>query len=586
MELFASVFDVDAAEQHEERAAARRASVLANTRARQRFASFIEGARTREERIHRLSYIRDDLNSVVAQTCEEVGHDDPESIVSAIVDRFSKAFSVADYPTQVISSIHEALGRKDYNMIADRIKTAPIESGHEDLANHFADELEGSNERFDRDRFVKAALPDEDNDTQKSSSVRESRRPKMCPYHSEVTDISLSSGDARAGYEAMAQHAWGPNHCQGGEYDGRCNFRREMVTQKYWDDKQQQADERRDQREQEFAQQPTQEPLQEAPQAPEADIDADGGPDISQELSEAPSAVGSPEPMPMAASRKTAEGGFEIEQLTDGSGNFKVVDADGAPRGMYDTRQEAQKEADALNRTVSSVREGGPYDLVNNPAIQQQQNDPALLQHLQQQGLGVKPEQVIPGQVPGQVPGQAPGAPGQVDPTTGLTPDQMATQMPGQVPGQAPYDPNDPRRQAASDSAQEHQELERGQGPVPQMDKTKWKPNALNDEGNLDPIETEVSNSAYPTREQDIQESPEYEYADNSFHQQTDAQLEHNAPNSKDPHTERVHTDTWSGTGEQAPPVTSAIHDLLANDYDGFIPHSTVQSAIAEYEEQ
>jgi hypothetical protein len=80
--------------------------------------------------------------------------------------------------------------------------------------------------------------------------VRESRV-KMCPYHSEVTDISLASGNPEAGFNAMSQHAWSDNHCQGA-WEGKCNFKKEMVTQSYWDDRAKAREEKKEQ-------QPTQE---------------------------------------------------------------------------------------------------------------------------------------------------------------------------------------------------------------------------------------------------------------------------------------------------------------------------------------
>jgi hypothetical protein len=51
--------------------------------------------------------------------------------------------------------------------------------------------------------------------------VHESRKPKMCPYHSEVTDISLAAGDPQAGFNAMAQHAWSAQALPGRRVQGR-----------------------------------------------------------------------------------------------------------------------------------------------------------------------------------------------------------------------------------------------------------------------------------------------------------------------------------------------------------------------------
>lgn len=86
-------------------------------------------------------------------------------------------------------------------------------------------------------------------------TVEAVRMPKMCPYHREVADISLAAAEPQAGYNAMAQHAWGANHCQG-EWEGACRFKPEMVTQSYWDNKAQRAQERKEQRELELSQQP------------------------------------------------------------------------------------------------------------------------------------------------------------------------------------------------------------------------------------------------------------------------------------------------------------------------------------------
>jgi hypothetical protein len=135
------------------------------------------------------------------------------------------------------------------------------------------------------------------------------RRPKMCPYHKTVTDISLTSGDPTSGYSSMAQHAWGPNHCEGNEYEGRCNFKPEMVTQTYWDERAETLEQKRLEREEQALEQTI------PPEATEGDLDPVGGEfdeTLNDQLAEAPSAVGegipaieeSAEPMPMAASRR------------------------------------------------------------------------------------------------------------------------------------------------------------------------------------------------------------------------------------------------------------------------------------------
>lgn len=92
---------------------------------------------------------------------------------------------------------------------------------------------------------------DEEHVARTSSAHISGGRVKACPYHKEVMDISLASGDPASGFSAMAQHAWGPQHCQSEGYEGgNCNFKKEMVTQSYWDNKADKAKERKLEREQ------------------------------------------------------------------------------------------------------------------------------------------------------------------------------------------------------------------------------------------------------------------------------------------------------------------------------------------------
>lgn len=144
----------------------------------------------------------------------------------------------------------------------------------------------------------------------RTASVRhEARKPKMCPYHSEVTDISLASGNPQDGFNAMAQHAWTPQHCQGEGYKGdRCKFKPAMTTQAFWDEKAEKAQLRRDEREQQQALEPVVNELPEV-ETPEAEFvdglaETDGFDGAEVEHSE-PSAIGEGVPMSMAA--KTAD---------------------------------------------------------------------------------------------------------------------------------------------------------------------------------------------------------------------------------------------------------------------------------------
>lgn len=149
-----------------------------------------------------------------------------------------------------------------------------------------------------------------------ASTVHEARKPKMCPYHSEVTDISLAEGSPQAGFNAMAQHAWSAKHCQGEEYKGdRCKFKPEMTTQSYWDSRAEKLEQKRQERA-EREEQLQAEQVTELPETPTEDVPEIA--DVPQAAEQAdivehnePSAIGegvSEEiPMAMAASTKTAD---------------------------------------------------------------------------------------------------------------------------------------------------------------------------------------------------------------------------------------------------------------------------------------
>lgn len=183
-----SVFEHLAADDSDKRLAHRRATAVAQKRVQDNYGAFLAVANTREELSARLSVVRDDIRKVVADVCNELGGD-PEVIGTSILANFSYGDVDADVST---------------------VRTAS--SGEEEI------------------RVV-------------------SRRTKMCPYHREVTDISLAAGDPAAGFNAMARHAWGDRHCQGA-FEGGCNFRPAMTTQKFWDDRAQKQQEKREQLEQ------------------------------------------------------------------------------------------------------------------------------------------------------------------------------------------------------------------------------------------------------------------------------------------------------------------------------------------------
>lgn len=156
------------------------------------------------------------------------------------------------------------------------------------------------------------------------------RRPKMCPYHKEVTDISLAAGDPTAGFNAMSQHAWGAKHCQG-EFEGGCNFKPDMVTQTYWDNKAEQAEQRRQERQQQqeltlntldFNDEVTQDAFTD--ELGEAGVFDEPDEPIADEPSAVGEGVGELEPM--AASTKEAEALKTVDVTQGGDGPSPKMD--------------------------------------------------------------------------------------------------------------------------------------------------------------------------------------------------------------------------------------------------------------------
>jgi hypothetical protein len=106
---------------------------------------------------------------------------------------------------QAEARIVEALTRKDYNLLAGAIKSAPIDN-HEEVAGHFADHLADTNERFDRERFIKASTPE-----------------------STTTEASVHTADDKGNTglggpsPKMKKQRWTPKSVPHDEYDGGKN---------------------------------------------------------------------------------------------------------------------------------------------------------------------------------------------------------------------------------------------------------------------------------------------------------------------------------------------------------------------------
>lgn len=203
-----------------------------------------------------------------------------------------------------------------------------------------------------------------DRSLRESFEIRESvRRPRMCPYHKQIVDASLASGDPGSGYAAMAQHAWSQNHCESSEYEGSsCKFRPEYTTQSYWEERAERSQERKEERERvrEEEVQPDAQDPQEAPQEPEAVEETHDEPGINESLEEAPSAVGEGVEEQEFALAKAAgheppchSCGAELFPDDDPGGKYRICPECGAVNSKEDLNQEPGR-ANVNSRTANT----------------------------------------------------------------------------------------------------------------------------------------------------------------------------------------------------------------------------------------
>jgi hypothetical protein len=118
----------------------------------------------------------------------------------------------------------------------------------EQLAKQFPDRYQ---------RKIKSSVEEREEYMEKVAA----RKPKMCPFHSDLVDYALELGDPAAATSALSRHMYSPNSCKGG-WEGndprkptKCRFKPQMIKQEYWDAKEAEAEQRKLLREQQGLQQ-------------------------------------------------------------------------------------------------------------------------------------------------------------------------------------------------------------------------------------------------------------------------------------------------------------------------------------------
>lgn len=554
-----SLFDAIELDDRTNQSISRKAVVLANHRVDQRLGNFVKAASTSDEREARLSLVQDDLESIVAGACQEIGSGDPAKIAAQI-----------------------------------RTRLAEVEdAGH------------------------------------RTASVHEARRPKLCPYHAEVVDISLAQGEPQSGYTAMAQHAWGEQHCKGG-YEGRCNFKPAMTTQTFWDEKAEAADQRRQERAEQL-EQAQQQPEQldaeievepEAVEAPAEGItespESEGGEVLqfpSEERSDAPEATPEVEvPMAMAASADDAV-------PLDGSPRSKTADLEKLAPGKQHLPAASPKRNRQYEHILESCKKEHPdYDLDRCKELAARTVNKTRAEHGETKSHSIhasithnswgnpgdgyndhmdevgdypeaEPEPPICPNCGG--PGNFLGGLGRLNHyrcrNCGLDFNEPA--HPHDDDREPGYHGYASVREAAEPQGDHLGPIKRekvdqgGDGPEPKIDKSKWTPDSVPE------LHVDDASGSHPTKRKDILDvhSPsDREGVDEIGEQVTERQ-------DVTEGTEQSHSGQ-GGTfpkGNQADAVTSAklvddvdknpLQSLIEGDYDGFTPEVEIQRAISSY---
>jgi len=306
MDKFGGIFEDLTINDEVGRVARRKAIAVANKRVDDRFGDFIKSASSAEEAEERIGLIKSDLENAVKEACAEFDVDH-STILASITDKLSKPKKEEKTPQELE---REEMAR-EHNEKVDKDKDEDEEAfnvEHPGWDNNFGPAGKAASRRIagspvcpecqtpleenDRGQLTYCPLHRKDvtpYNRPQSSSVKEARRPKMCPYHSELVNASLQTGEPQ--YAAFAPLVGGDSHC-GGSFESKCNFKPAMVTQDFWDQKETERAERKEQRELDRQQENSFEM-----EAPHPDEILEESHDISDQaslsdLDNAPSAVG------------------------------------------------------------------------------------------------------------------------------------------------------------------------------------------------------------------------------------------------------------------------------------------------------
>lgn len=584
MSDFDGIFEELAADDSDERVASRKALAVSNKRVKDRFGAFLAAANTSSEYQARLGLIRDDLSETVAAVASDLGGD-PSKIEASILKHLAwnepietgPADAYAQQPGQDragdMGAIRQQVEQNAQEQYGDPCKGCGVPFVGADggatcpncgLDNFAAqDTLPG--QQFPKPEDMGRTYGDDTSDPYSGGGLisRTARRPKLCPYHSEVMDISLAADDPRAGFEAMSQHAWSANHCQGGEYEGnRCGFKPEMVTTKFWEEKAEKAQERREERErqqQEFTPEVTvpdsPEGIEDVDSLPDEEVTFDDGGEPVEELTEAPMLE------PMAASTKQA-----LTPVDPAAQQAWLLGGEPPPAAPLPSPAQT---------TMNNLGIAAPANATSyNPAGQTAPHVPAKSYQGPAPAAGMSMQQMQHQNTQALQDVKNPGQYNQ-DHYRGVD-----ITGPASGGGSNPGHPVPGRRGAwVISEALETVDIEKDTHPDFSRSRTPGER-----------PDTEMSGSPHPTKEIDILKPVATQLDGEDFLEGTKAVTE-NIDITKSVGPQKGETGTWT-ENNNASPVTSAavdpaqnpIRKILEDQFGGFVPQSQVQAAIAKAE--
>jgi hypothetical protein len=209
-----------------------------------------------------------DVTSAAGDDNKDIGIAVEMNGTDVIPDAGNKGFTddVGDSPENLKDV--DGIGGTDSHDAISEVDPSEVMKKVEDLLpkiQEFADDDSNSAkddpELVDLDELLAKAFPDEYGE-KKSSMVHEARRPKMCPFHTQLVDFSVALDNPGAALQSLGGLMYGGSSCLGGHEmqnkngnPTKCRFKPEMIVPQYWKDQEAAAEQRRQQREEQMQQQ-------------------------------------------------------------------------------------------------------------------------------------------------------------------------------------------------------------------------------------------------------------------------------------------------------------------------------------------